>query len=82
MPASPPGGRSVELNSSLGEILLAHPQVKCTAKVTGWRIVPAFVLTAAETLLIRTEAVPGPPRTAHRAAAPRPHRPEGGDPRC
>jgi hypothetical protein len=50
------------------------------AAVTGRAEIAAFVLTAAETLLIRSDAVLGPPR-------PRaPHRtrttPEGGEPRC
>jgi hypothetical protein len=34
------------------------------AAVTGRAEIPAFVLTAAETLLIRSDAVPGPPRPA------------------
>jgi len=41
--------------------------------------IPAFVLTAAETLLIRADAALGPPRRAQRAA-PSPHRRQGGDP--
>jgi hypothetical protein len=53
------------------------------AAVTGWAEIPAFVLTAAETLLIRSDAVLGPPRRAQPpGTAPHPHRPEGGDPRC
>ena len=53
------------------------------AAVTGRAEIPALVLTAAETLLIRSDAVLGPPRPAQPPrTAPRPHRPDGGDPRC
>jgi hypothetical protein len=53
------------------------------AAVTGRAEIPALVLTAAETLLIRSHAVLGPPRRAQPPrTAPRPHRPDGGDPRC
>jgi hypothetical protein len=53
------------------------------AAVTGRAEIPAFVLTAAETLLIRSNAVLGPPRPAQPpGTAPHPHHPEGGDPRC
>jgi hypothetical protein len=48
--------------------------------VTGRAEIPAFVLTAAETLLIRSDAVLGPPRPPD--AAPHPHHRNGGDPRC
>ena len=50
------------------------------AAVTGRAEIPAFVLTAAETLLIRSNAVLGPPRPP--GTAPRPHHPDGGDPSC
>ena len=46
------------------------------AAVTGRAEMQAFVLTAAETLLIRSDAVLGPPRPPH------PHHRHGGDPRC
>ena len=53
------------------------------AAVTGRVKIPALVLTAAETLLIRSDAVLGPPRPAqppgHRTA---PAPPDGGDLRC
>ena len=58
------------------------------AAVTGRAEIPAFVLTAAETLLIRSDAVLGPPRPAGKSppqppgTAPHPHHPDGGDPRC
>jgi hypothetical protein len=61
------------------------------AAVTGRAEIPAFVLTAAETLLIRSDAVLGPPRPARArhmsppqppGTAPHPHHPDGGDPRC
>ena len=44
---------------------------------------PAFVLTAAETLLIRSDAVLGPSRPEQPpGTAQRSHHPDGGDPRC
>ena len=46
------------------------------AAVTGRPEMPAYVLTADETLLIRSDAVLGPPRPPH------PHHRHGGDPRC
>ena len=61
------------------------------AAMTGQAEIPALVLTAAETLLIRSDAVPGPRPTrrapgtqarrspGHRTA---PAPPDGGDPRC
>ena len=53
------------------------------AAVTGRAEIPAFVLTADETLLIRSDAVLGPSRPAPLpGTAPRPHHPDGGDPRC
>jgi hypothetical protein len=53
------------------------------AAVTGRAEIPAYVLTAAETLLIRSDAVLGPPRPAQPPGnAPRPHHPDGGEPRC
>jgi hypothetical protein len=54
------------------------------AAVTGRAEIPAFVLTAAETLLIRSDAVLGPsPRPAQPpGTAPHPHHPDGGDSRC
>ena len=54
------------------------------AAVTGRAEIPAFVLTAAETLLIRSNAVLGPsPRPAQPpGTAPHPHHPNGGEPRC
>jgi len=53
------------------------------AAVTGRAEMPAFVLTAAETLLIRSDAVLGPPRPAQPpGTAPHPHHRNGGDPRC
>ena len=51
------------------------------AAVTGRAEIPAFVLTAAETLLIRSDAVLGPPRPAPPPGTA-PHHPYGGDPRC
>ena len=51
------------------------------AAVTGRAEMPAFVLTAAETLLIRSDAVLGPPRPPQ-GTAPHPHDRNGGDPRC
>ena len=56
------------------------------AAVTGRAEIPAFVLTAAETLLIRSDAVLGPPPCPAQPRAPHPHphphHPDGGDPRC
>ena len=61
------------------------------AAATGRAEILAFVLTPAETLLIRSDAVLGPTRPArarHTSAAqppgtaPHPHHPDGGDPRC
>jgi hypothetical protein len=53
------------------------------AAVTGLSEIPAFVLTAAETLLIRSDAVLGPPRLARTQVPQRsPHYPDGGQPRC
>jgi hypothetical protein len=53
------------------------------AAATGRADMPAFVLTAAETLLIRSDAVLGPPRPAQPpGTAPHPHDRNGGDPRC
>jgi hypothetical protein len=51
--------------------------------VTGLAEIPAFVLTAAETLLVRSDAVLGPSRLA-RTRTPQhgPHDPDGGQPRC
>ena len=51
------------------------------AALTGRAEIPAFVLTAAETLLIRSDAALGPPGPPP-GTAPHPHRPDGGDPRC
>ena len=53
------------------------------AAVTGRAEIPAFVLTAAETLLIRSDAVLGPPRPARPpVTAQPPHHRNGGEPRC
>ncbi len=53
------------------------------AAVTGQAEIPAFVLTAAETLLIRSNAVLGPPRPAQPpGTAQHPHHLDGGEPRC
>ena len=53
------------------------------AAVTGQAEIPAVVLTAAETLLIRSDAVLGPLRPAQpRGTAPHPYHRNGGDPRC
>ena len=53
------------------------------AAVTGRAEIPAFVLTAAETLLIRSDAVLGPPRPAQPpGTAQHPHHRNGGEPRC
>jgi len=54
------------------------------AAVTGRAKIPAFVLTAAETLLIRSDAVLGPsPRPVQPpGTAPYPHHRNGGEPRC
>ena len=53
------------------------------AAVTGRAEMPAFVLTAAETLLIRSDAVLGPPRPPQPpGTTPHPHDRNGGDPRC
>jgi hypothetical protein len=53
------------------------------AAATGRAEIPAFVLTAAETLLIRSDAVLGPPRPAqHPGTAQHPHHRNGGEPRC
>jgi hypothetical protein len=53
------------------------------AAVTGRAEIPAFVLTADETLLIRSDAVLGPPRPAQLPGTARhPRHPEGGEPRC
>jgi hypothetical protein len=61
------------------------------AAVTGRAEIPAFVLTVAETLLIRSDAVLGPSRPARArhtsppqppGTAPHPHHRDGGDPRC
>jgi hypothetical protein len=51
------------------------------AAVTSRPEIPAFVLTVAETLLIRSDAVLGPSRPALPPGTA-PHRPHGGDPRC
>jgi hypothetical protein len=51
------------------------------AAVTGRAEIPAFVLTAAETLLIRSDAVLGPARPARPPGTAQPsHHPNGGDP--
>ena len=51
--------------------------------MTGRAEIPALVLTAAETLLIRSDAVLGPPRPAQPpGTAQHPHHRNGGDPRC
>jgi hypothetical protein len=61
------------------------------AAVTGRAEIPAFVLTPADTLLIRSDAVLGPPRPARArhtspaqppGTAPHPRHSDGGDPRC
>jgi len=53
------------------------------AAVTGRAEIPAFVLTVAETLLIRSDAVLGPPRPPQPpGTALHPHDRNGGDPRC
>jgi hypothetical protein len=54
------------------------------AAVTGRAEIPALVLTAAETLLIRSDAVLGPSRRPVQppGTAPHPHDRNGGDPRC
>ena len=53
------------------------------AAVTGRAEIPALVLTAAETLLIRSDAVLGPPRPAQPpGTAQPPHHLNGGEPRC
>jgi hypothetical protein len=53
------------------------------AAATGRAEIPAFVLTAAETLLIRSDAVLGPPRPARPpVTAQPPHHRNGGEPRC
>jgi hypothetical protein len=56
------------------------------AAVTGRAEIPAFVLTAAETLLIRSDAILGPPRPPRPARPPGtaqpPHHRDGGEPRC
>jgi hypothetical protein len=53
------------------------------AAATGRAEIPAYVLTAAETLLIRSDAVLGPPGPAqHPGTAQPPHHPDGGEPRC
>ena len=53
------------------------------AAVTGRAEIPAYVLTAAETLLIRSDAVLGPPRPAQPPGTAQPsHHPDGGEPRC
>ena len=53
------------------------------AAVTGQAEMPAFVLTATETLLIRSNAVLGPPRPAQPpGTAQHPDQPDGGNPRC
>jgi hypothetical protein len=51
------------------------------AAVTGRAEIPALVLTTAETLLIRSDAVLGPSRPAPPPGTA-PHHPHGGDPRC
>jgi hypothetical protein len=54
------------------------------AAATGRAEIPGFVLSAAETLLIRYDAVLGPsPRPAQPpGGAQHPHHRNGGDPRC
>ena len=53
------------------------------AAVTGRAEIPAFVLTADETLLIRSDAVLGPPRPARPPGTAQPtHQLDGGEPRC
>ena len=66
-----------------GPLLIDGCHRLCKAAVAGRAEIPAFVLTAAETLLIRSDAVLGPPRPAQPPrTAPHPHHPDGGDPRC
>ena len=51
--------------------------------MTGRAEIPALVLTTAETLLIRSDAVLGPPRPAQPpGTAQHPHHRNGGEPRC
>ena len=53
------------------------------AAVTGRPQIPALVLTVAETLLIRSDAVLGPPRPARPPGTARhPRHRDGGEPRC
>jgi len=53
------------------------------AAVTGRAEIPAYVLTAAETLLVRSDAVGPPPRPAQPpGTAPHPYHRNGGEPRC
>ena len=63
-----------------GPLLIDGCHRLCKAAVAGRAEIPAFVLTAAETLLIRSDEVLGPsPRPA---SAPHPHHRDGGGPRC
>jgi hypothetical protein len=76
-----PGGKPA------GPLLIDGCHRLYKAAVTGQAEIPAFVLTAAETLLIRSDAVLGPPGPAHKPGAAlghrtAPHYSDGGDPRC
>jgi hypothetical protein len=74
-----------------GPLLIDGTHRLYKAAMTGQAEIPALVLTAAETLLIRSDVAPGPPRPARArhtsppqppGTAPHPHHPDGGDPRC
>jgi hypothetical protein len=72
-----PGGESA------GALLIDGCHRLYKAAVTGRAEIPAFVLTADETLLIRSDAVLGPPRPARPPGTGQPpHHLEGGEPRC
>ena len=66
-----------------GPLLIDGSHRLYKAAVTGRAEIPAFVLTVAETLLIRSDAVLGPPRPAQPPGTARPPRHlAGGEPRC
>jgi hypothetical protein len=71
------------VGESAGPLLIDGCHRLYKAAVTGRAEIPALVLTAAETLLIRSDTVLGPPRPAQPpGTAPHPHHHDGGDPRC
>ena len=67
---------------SAGPLLIDGCHRLYKAAVTGRAEIPAFVLTADETLLIRSDAVLGPPRPPQPPGTAQPPHRNGGEPRC